>query len=169
MQTRRVHMLKCWPTPFAAVRAHLKEFEIRFNDREFTVGDEVVLQEWDPDGEAYTGQEEHRMIRFLLSEEDHGVIHGHVALGFGPMPAQDPHVDGPGLTLQDLAHWHTMSSSNASLRADAARNVAEAYRSPRDGGKALPVAADRQQAVSDAAAVEARFHAAAAALVSERA
>ncbi|MBO9710700.1 MAG: DUF3850 domain-containing protein [Caulobacter sp.] len=169
MLQRAVHELKCWPNPFAAVRAQIKTFEIRLNDREFQVGDEVVLQEWDPVSRSYTGQVEHRMIRYLLTEEQHGVINGFVAIGFGPLPSQDAPADGPGLTIEDLAAWHSTSSNNAALRAQAARNAAEAYRSPKGGSKALPVAADRHEAVADAAAAEARFHAAAASLVAERA
>ena len=77
------HELKTWPQYFAAVRSGKKRFEIRRNDREFAVGDVLVLREFDPEQDAYTGQVEERQITFLLSEEDYGVIHGFVAIGFG--------------------------------------------------------------------------------------
>ena len=77
------HELKTWPKYFAAVRSGQKRFEIRRNDREFKVGDILVLREFDPEDDAYTGQTEERQITFLLSEEDYGVIHGFVAIGFG--------------------------------------------------------------------------------------
>lgn len=85
-----------------------------------------------------------------------------------PTAAQDLRAACLALTLDDLAHWHATAADNAALRANTAREAAEAYRSPRTGAKPLPVAADRQEAVAEAAAVEARFHAAAAALVSEQ-
>ena len=77
------HELKTWPQYFAAVRSGKKRFEIRRNDREFAVGDVLVLREFDPEQDVYTGQVEERQITFLLSEEDYGVIHGFVAIGFG--------------------------------------------------------------------------------------
>lgn len=43
-----VHQLKCWPEPFKAVLAGHKRHEVRKNDRGYTRGDHVVLNEWDP-------------------------------------------------------------------------------------------------------------------------
>lgn len=162
MITRAVHELKCWPKYFAAIRAGEKNFEIRRNDRDFQVGDMLVLQEFDPETDAYTGQTETRMVRFLLSEEDRGVIHGFVAIGFAAAPTQDIALGGEVTTIEDLVAWHTRQADNAALRAEEARKVANAYRHPATGRPAMPVAADRHDAVSAAAAAEARFHAAAA-------
>ena len=44
----RVHDLKCWPEPFAALRDGRKKFEVRVDDRGFAVGDTLLLHEWDP-------------------------------------------------------------------------------------------------------------------------
>ena len=44
----RVHRLKCWPSAFKAVRSGVKTFEFSKNDRDFAVGDTLVLEEWDP-------------------------------------------------------------------------------------------------------------------------
>jgi Domain of unknown function (DUF3850) len=51
------HELKCWPAYFAAILAGTKTFEIRKNDRGFQVGDELLLKEWDPATEIYSGRE----------------------------------------------------------------------------------------------------------------
>jgi len=45
---KRVHELKCWPEPFAALLDGRKRFEVRVDDRGFAVGDVLVLHEWDP-------------------------------------------------------------------------------------------------------------------------
>jgi ribosomal protein L37E len=42
-----VHSLKTWPEYFEAQRAGRKTFELRRNDRNFQVGDLLVLREWD--------------------------------------------------------------------------------------------------------------------------
>ena len=49
------HALKTWPEPFAAVLSGNKVHEIRKADRPFAVGDVLVLQEWDPETQDYTG------------------------------------------------------------------------------------------------------------------
>lgn len=74
----RVHELKTWPLYFGAVKSGRKTFELRRDDRNFTVGDELQLREWDPETGRYTGDEvrvvvTYRTIAFMPS--------GYVALG----------------------------------------------------------------------------------------
>lgn len=42
------HKLKIHPQHYARVKDGSKTFEIRVNDRQFQMGDLVVLEEWDP-------------------------------------------------------------------------------------------------------------------------
>jgi hypothetical protein len=57
------HELKCWPPYFESVMDGSKPFELRKNDRDYKYGDELLLREWDPCGQAggvpgrYTGRE----------------------------------------------------------------------------------------------------------------
>lgn len=58
------HHLKIWPEFYSGVALSKKTFEVRRNDRDFKIGDTLVLAEWDPNvynhpgGEpAYTGRE----------------------------------------------------------------------------------------------------------------
>jgi len=48
-----IHKLKIWPQYYCRVADGSKTFEVRKNDRGFQPGDEVILQEWDPDLEEY--------------------------------------------------------------------------------------------------------------------
>lgn len=54
--------LKCWPPHFAAVADGKKTFELRRNDRNFQVGNRLLLREWipgagqPPEHEGYTGR-----------------------------------------------------------------------------------------------------------------
>lgn len=59
------HTLKTWPEPFKAVCEGYKTFEIRKDDRNFELGDSLILQEWNPDFETYTGKEIHVRITFI--------------------------------------------------------------------------------------------------------
>lgn len=167
--TRAIHELKCWPQYFAAVRRGEKNFEIRLNDRDFAVGDTLLLQEYDPAAGAYTGQVETRLVSFVLSEEGLGVIHGYVAIGFGPMPQLAPPAEAEEVTAEVLAAWHAEQARNAALRAEGAQATADAYRRGEGERRAMMVAADRQAAVAELAHADYRFHAAAADLVGARA
>lgn len=49
------HELKTWPGPFGAMRLGLKSFEVRKDDRNFAVGDTLILKEFDPVEKKYSG------------------------------------------------------------------------------------------------------------------
>lgn len=94
---KRQHKLKCSPDFFAAVLDGSKPFEIRKNDRDFRVGDSLLLQEWvadesaltcitkvpdeeDRDQGRYSGCECDRTITYVLHFPP-GLRHGYVGLG----------------------------------------------------------------------------------------
>ena len=54
-----IHELKILPEYFEAVKNKTKKFEVRKNDRDFNVGDTLMLLEWKDN--QYTG-------RFLIAE-----------------------------------------------------------------------------------------------------
>ena len=63
----KTHYLKTWPEFFQATKMRKKAFELRINDREYEVGDTIVLQEYTlKDG--YTGNELYREITYILAE-----------------------------------------------------------------------------------------------------
>lgn len=65
----KTHDLKTWPEPFAAIVRGSKTFEIRHNDRDYAVGDLLVLREWLPDQYAYTGRTFIRKVTYLVCGE----------------------------------------------------------------------------------------------------
>lgn len=59
------HKLKIQPEYFEAVSSKKKSFEIRENDRDFEVGDWLILQEFIPDTKEFTGKEVVRRITYI--------------------------------------------------------------------------------------------------------
>lgn len=64
------HKLKILPKYFYAVKNGSKPFEVRRNDRNFHVGDKIVLREYSPDI-GYTGREIERTISYILDESEY--------------------------------------------------------------------------------------------------
>ena len=64
-----VHELKCWKQFYAEVEAGRKTFEIRWNDRDYCVGDVLLLKEWDHLADGYTGRELRRTVTYITDWE----------------------------------------------------------------------------------------------------
>ena len=79
------HDLKLWPQFWDDLASGVRAFDIRFNDRGYTVGDFVVLHEWDPATSTYTGREETRQITYVLRALEcpaRAITEGYVAIGY---------------------------------------------------------------------------------------
>lgn len=64
-----IHELKTWPEFFEATLSGQKKFEVRKDDRNFFEGDVLVLREWKPDGESYTGRMMAVKVAYFLKGE----------------------------------------------------------------------------------------------------
>jgi hypothetical protein len=62
----QTHYLKCWPEFFGEIFAGRKRHDLRRNDREFQVGDMIVLREFDPK-DGYTGLALEAQITYITS------------------------------------------------------------------------------------------------------
>ena len=64
------HELKSWPQFFEAIRLGLKTHDLRSKkDREFKVGDTLILLEYDPINGVYTGRTVECTVTFITSNE----------------------------------------------------------------------------------------------------
>lgn len=70
----KIHELKTWPIYFDAIAEGVKTFEWRKNDRDYFAGDFLILKEWSPDDEEYTGREIKVFVPYLLRMSDDSVI-----------------------------------------------------------------------------------------------
>lgn len=72
----KTHELKILPEYFEAVTSRRKQFEIRKNDRDYKVGDQLILREWD--SVRYTGDSYKAEITYIT---DYMQRDGYVVLG----------------------------------------------------------------------------------------
>jgi ASC-1-like (ASCH) protein len=63
------HELKCWPEFFKEVKEGRKKFEFRINDRNYKVGDYLILKEWDNKKQCYTGEICSRYVSYIFKLE----------------------------------------------------------------------------------------------------
>jgi hypothetical protein len=65
------HELKTWPEEFKAILDGTKPFELRKNDRNFNVGDILILKEYIPQSSRYTGKTCRRIVTYILDFEEY--------------------------------------------------------------------------------------------------
>ncbi len=56
---------KIWPEYFQAIIDGKKTFELRLNDFDISEGDTLLLKEWNPETEAYTGRQIEKKAGFV--------------------------------------------------------------------------------------------------------
>lgn len=88
--SERTHTLKCWPHHFDAVAGGYKPFEVRINDRNYGLGDELILQRYDPERghTLYPSGERvecHQRVTYVLMGGQFGIKPGYVVLGLAPI------------------------------------------------------------------------------------
>ena len=75
------HDLKILPSFYEDVIQHRKTFEVRMNDRPYTVGDFLILREYSPDM-GYTGRAVEAPVVYVLNDLRY-CKRGFVILGIG--------------------------------------------------------------------------------------
>lgn len=65
-----IHYKKILSEYYENIASGEKTFELRLADWECTVGDTLILQEWDPTTEKYTGREITKEVTYVLQTKD---------------------------------------------------------------------------------------------------
>lgn len=76
----QVHNLKTWTPFFLEAKSGVKQFEVRKNDRDYQVGDTLILEDFDPNKEKYTGGWVPKRVIYKL-DDPRFVKEGFVILG----------------------------------------------------------------------------------------
>ena len=61
---------KCWPEYFEKVLSGDKKLELRLADFECSIGDILLLEEYDPKTQRYTGRKLSRKITYIIKTKD---------------------------------------------------------------------------------------------------
>lgn len=77
----KTHSLKTWPQYFQKIIDKKKTAELRFNDRNYQIGDLLFLQEYDNEKKEYTGREIYVKITDITEGTNH-LFKGNVMLSF---------------------------------------------------------------------------------------
>lgn len=62
------HELKTWTIYFDLIWKRIKDFEIRLNDRDYKVGDILVLKDFDPVANDYTMRTLIKKVKYVLND-----------------------------------------------------------------------------------------------------
>lgn len=75
---QKIHDLKILSEYYSAVVSGAKKFEVRYNDRDYKVGDILLLREFD--GSFYTGRKTCVKVTYVLHGGAYGLAEGYVIL-----------------------------------------------------------------------------------------
>jgi hypothetical protein len=67
----RAHRLKIWPAQFAAIENGFLRTQLRRADRDYRVGDKLLLTEFDPGADKLTGRYCGVEVTHILTTADH--------------------------------------------------------------------------------------------------
>lgn len=76
-----IHHIKCWPEYFESIENGIKTFELRKDDRNYKIGDTLVIRDFDPDTATYSGKFLIRIVNYKMSDSLMGLQYGYCILG----------------------------------------------------------------------------------------
>lgn len=79
---RKTHELKTWPSAFDAIWGDRKHYELRKNDRDFNIGDNIILREFDDVSNSYTGRAVECEITYMTCGGEWGLPEDMCVLSF---------------------------------------------------------------------------------------
>jgi len=75
------HELKVWIDYYNDIENGSKKFELRYNDRDFKVGDKLRLREYDNIQNFYTDREVTKTVTYILSDTQFGLKENWIVMG----------------------------------------------------------------------------------------
>jgi hypothetical protein len=109
------HNLKTWVKYFDDVTSDLKPFEVRIDDRHYQVGDTLILEEYSPTAEVYTGATVRKEVTYILGrneDEKRFVPNGYIIMGLKPEACKK--LEAANKEIERLNKEHVTLLDNAS-------------------------------------------------------
>ena len=130
------HKLKTWPNYFADVQSGKSNFQLRKNDRNFQVGDTLILEEFLPQDNTYTGRSYKVTVTTILSDFI-GLEEGFVIMGIKPARKRSVNSFVPP-TPQEAYDYFFSLTNNGIYSAERTKDFIDHYTSNgwKVGGKA---------------------------------
>lgn len=108
------HSIKTWMPFYQDILDGKKPFEFRKNDRNYSVGDEVVMHEYDDQLEEFSGRQLYCTITYLLVGPNFGIPEGYCVFGFHTNQQGDFLRDYDKITNMVLPHYEEKLSHRMS-------------------------------------------------------
>lgn len=152
------HEVKCWKAPFAAVKSGAKPWELRFNDRDYRVGDTLRQREWDDVDCRYTGDETSHRIGWALYGPAFGLPEDYVIMSLAALTTQGEGVGSAGDASEDewkidyyavvavSAHLQKQGLPDSAKAVERMLSRAASYRNCRDAHMKLAALSTRPSA-----------------------
>lgn len=67
IMTKREHRVKSWAHFYDAIRDGLKKHDLRLNDRDYQIGDVLILERYDNVKGEYTGESQRAVVTYMTS------------------------------------------------------------------------------------------------------
>jgi len=125
------HDLKVWPDYFQQVKSGEKNFELRFNDRDYKEGDILILMEFDFNKRKFTGQLEVRPVDYILygteETEKFGIKPGYCIMSWKSTPSP---VSGTLEVIEnEIKNWRSIQETASKISLySTEKDVAERYK-----------------------------------------
>lgn len=103
----QTHQIKCHPEPFEMTLLNDKKAEFRVDDgRDYRVGDRLLLCEWSPETEDYTGRNIERFVTHI--QTGYGIPPGYVVMSYidAKTKREDAYPDADKLLRELMAIMH---------------------------------------------------------------
>ncbi|QYC51754.1 putative activating signal cointegrator protein [Proteus phage vB_PmiS_PM-CJR] len=90
---KKMHRIKIYPLYFRQVCSGMKKAELRINDRNYQIGELVIMKEYDPDTKSYTGNFVTVEITMVNDVSDFTNIANQVMFSFDKLTVFQPQVN----------------------------------------------------------------------------
>lgn len=109
-----LHIVKSWTMFFADIVAGTRTSDIRLNDRRYAVGDNMLLNEWDPVKNVYTGHKALVRITYMQQNKSNpcAILHDAIKDGYAVLSIRHDLQDKIAEVLEEIVYGTKLDKFN---------------------------------------------------------